>query len=97
DEDPAHGSREVLNIFIAERDDSFDLCGNGATVMLGSAQMLADQPEFASNLGMRGLLELTERRDLLRRALEARRRAGLSITIGWGNIEQHLRNFTLVA
>jgi heat-inducible transcriptional repressor len=96
DADHAPESRELLNIFIAERDDIFDLSGNGATVMLGSAQMLADQPEFSSNLGMRGLLELTERRDLLRRALEARRRAGLSITIGWENLDPRLSNFTLV-
>ena len=34
-------------------------------VVLGSAQMLADQPEFASNARMRDLLRLTEGRDLL--------------------------------
>jgi heat-inducible transcriptional repressor len=88
--------RDLLNIFIAERDDIFDLAGEATTVVLGSAQMLADQPEFASNLGMRGLLELTERRDLLRRALEARRAAGLSITIGSENLDPRLNNFTLV-
>jgi heat-inducible transcriptional repressor len=96
DADHAPGSRELLNIFIAERGDIFDLSSNGATVMLGSAQMLADQPEFSSNLGMRGLLEITERRDLLRRALEARRQAGLSITIGWENLDPRLSSFTLV-
>jgi heat-inducible transcriptional repressor len=90
------GGRELLNIFIAERDDIFDLSGEATTVVLGSAQMLADQPEFATNLGMRGLLELTERRDLLRRALEARRQAGLSITIGGENLDPRLSSFTLV-
>ena len=94
--EPTAGSRDLLNIFIAERDDIFDLSGEGTTVVLGSAQMLADQPEFASNLGMRGLLELTERRDLLRRALEARRQAGLSITIGGENLDPRLSSFTLV-
>lgn len=96
DAHPARGGRELLNIFIAERDDIFDLSGEATTVVLSSAQMLADQPEFASNLGMRGLLELTERRDLLRRALEARRKAGLSITIGGENRDPRLSNFTLV-
>ncbi len=90
------GSRDLLNIFIAERDDIFDLSGEATPVVLGSAQMLADQPEFASGLGMRGLLELTERRDLLRRALEARREAGLSITIGGENRDPRFSNFTLV-
>jgi heat-inducible transcriptional repressor len=96
DANPAPGGRELLNIFIAERDDIFDLSGEATTVVLSSAQMLADQPEFSSNLGMRGLLELTERRDLLRRALEARREAGLSITIGGENRDPRLSTFTLV-
>ncbi|HZE75297.1 MAG TPA: heat-inducible transcriptional repressor HrcA [Gemmatimonadales bacterium] len=96
DADSTPGNRELLNIFIAERDDIFDLSSDGTAVMLGSAQMLADQPEFASNTGIRGLLELTERRDLLRRALEARRQAGLSISIGWENLDPRLSNFTLV-
>jgi len=96
DANPAPGGRELLNIFIAERDDIFDLSGEATTVVLSSAQMLADQPEFSSNLGMRGLLELTERRDLLRRALEARREAGLSITIGGENRDPRLNTFTLV-
>jgi heat-inducible transcriptional repressor len=94
--DAAAGSRQLLNIFIAERDDIFDLSGEGTAVVLGSAQMLADQPEFSSNTGIRGLLEITERRDLLRRALEARRQAGLSISIGWENLDPRLSNFTLV-
>ena len=96
DAQSVQGSRELLNIFIAERDDIFDLSAEATSVVLGSAQMLADQPEFSSGLGLRGLLELTERRDLLRRALEARRQAGLSITIGGENLDPRLSNFTLV-
>ncbi len=90
------GHRELLNIFIAERDDIFDLSADGTSVVLGSAQMLADQPEFASNSSIRGLLELTERRDLLRKALEARRQSGLSISIGGENLDPRLNSFTLV-
>jgi heat-inducible transcriptional repressor len=57
---------------------------------------LAEQPEFASNERMRELLDLTERRDLLRRALDLRRREGLSITIGGENADARLSGFTLV-
>lgn len=96
DADSTPGGRDLLNIFIAERDDIFDLSDQGQAVMLGSAQMLVDQPEFASNTGIRGLLEITEGRDLLRRALEARRQAGLSISIGWENLDPRLSSFTLV-
>ncbi len=83
----AAGHRELLNIFIAEREDIFDLSAGADAVLLGSAQVLA---------GLRGLLELTERRDLLRRALETRRQSGLSITIGGENFDPKLNSFTLV-
>lgn len=92
---PAGGS-ELLNIFIAEREGIFDLSGEQNAVVLGSAQMLAEQPEFASNLRMRDLLRLTEGRDLLREALAARRQTGLSVTIGGENPDTRLSDFTLV-
>jgi heat-inducible transcriptional repressor len=91
----AGNGRELLNIFVAEGEDLFDLAGGGA-VVLGSAQLLADQPEFASNERMRHLLDLTERRDLLRRAFEDRHRNGLTITIGSENSDPRLAEFTLV-
>jgi heat-inducible transcriptional repressor len=90
------GGRELLNIFIAEGDGLFDLSNEDSSVVLGSAQMLADQPEFASNSRMRDLLRLTEGRDLLRQALESRRQRGLSITIGGENPDTRLSGFTLV-
>jgi len=85
----------LLNIFIAEGEELFDLAGAGS-VVLGSAQPLADQPEFASNERMRHLLDLTERRDVLRRAFEDRHRRGLTITIGSENNDPRLAEFTLV-
>jgi heat-inducible transcriptional repressor len=88
--------RELLNIFIAERDGLFDLSSEDSSVMLGSAQMLADQPEFASNTRMRELLRLTEGRHLLKQALESRRQRGVSITIGGENPDARLSDFTLV-
>ena len=60
---PADG-RELLNIFIAEGDGLFDLSGDENGVVLGSAQMLAEQPEFASNTRMRELLRLPPARRL---------------------------------
>ncbi|MGE0352282.1 MAG: heat-inducible transcriptional repressor HrcA [Gemmatimonadales bacterium] len=87
---------DLLNIFIEEGDELFDLSASTEGVVLGSAQHLADQPEFASNKGIRDLLELTERRDLLREALDLRREGGLSITIGAENTDPRLSSFTLV-
>lgn len=87
---------ELLNIFVAEGDELFDFATGEGTVVLGSAQPLADQPEFASNERMRDLLDLTERRDLLRRAFEDRHRGGLTITIGRENSDPRLAEFTLV-
>ena len=59
-------SRELLDIIIAEGDGLFDIQERGEPVMLGSASVLVDQPEFASSEQMRTLLTLTERRDALR-------------------------------
>jgi heat-inducible transcriptional repressor len=88
--------RELLNIFIAEGDGLFDLSNEENSEVQGSAQMLADQPEFASNSRMRDLLRLTEGRGLLKQALEARRQRGVSITIGSENPDTRLSDFTLV-
>ncbi len=88
-------SHDLLNIFIAEREELFDLAGEGQEVVLGGAELLAEQPEFASNTKMRDLLHLTQRRDLLRTALQPRGE-GLTITIGGENLDPRLNDFTLV-
>ncbi|MBA3260691.1 MAG: heat-inducible transcription repressor HrcA [Gemmatimonadales bacterium] len=90
------GGQELLNIFIAEGEGIFDLSNEPNAVVLGSAQMLAEQPEFASNSRMRELLRLTEGRDLLKQALASRRAQGLSITIGAENPGTAFSEFTLV-
>jgi heat-inducible transcriptional repressor len=95
DADAGEGG-ELLNIFIAEGEGIFDLSVDAEGVVLGSAELLADQPEFASNERMRGLLSLTERRDLLKEALLKRHQAGLSITIGSEHADSRLADFTLV-
>ena len=92
----AGDGRELLNIFIAEGEEIFDLSRETGAVVLGSAQMLAEQPEFASNARMRDLLRLTEGRELLQEALASRRRHGLSVTIGAENPDTRLNDFTLV-
>jgi heat-inducible transcriptional repressor len=92
---PGEGG-ELLNIFVAEGEELFDFAAQESTLVLGSAQPLADQPEFASNERMRGLLDLTERRDLLRRAFLEQHRRGLTITIGSENADPRLAEFTLV-
>lgn len=95
DAERTHHERELLNIFIEEGEEIFGLPG-AETVVLGSAQMLAGQPEFASSGRIRDLLELTERRDLLQQALSARRSRGLTVTIGGENADTRLAGFTLV-
>jgi heat-inducible transcriptional repressor len=86
---------DLLDIILAEGEGLFDL-EEGEPVMLGSASMLVDQPEFSSSERMRDLLTLTERRDLLREALEQRRRDGITITIGGEHGDAGLSGFTLV-
>ena len=93
--DVRSADRELLDIFIAEGDEIFAL-ERSEPVLLGSAQPLVEQPEFSTQQRMRDLLDLTERRDFLREALEARRRSGLSVTIGGENDDSRLNEFTLV-
>ena len=91
------GENELLNIFIEEADQLFDIGGTGKDdLVLGSTQPLAEQPEFSSNEKMRTLIELTERRDLLRDALRQRNQPGLTVTIGGENLDPKLTAFTLV-
>jgi heat-inducible transcriptional repressor len=96
DADSGAHERELLNIFIEEGEEIFSLSTGPETVVLGSAQMLAGQPEFATSGRIRDLLDLTERRDLLRQALSARRADGLTITIGGEHNDSRLTGFTLV-
>lgn len=86
---------ELLNIFIEEADQVFEVPGAGQ-VMLGSPTMLAGQPEFHSNEQIRTLLELTERRDVLRDALRTRDQPGVTVTIGGEHADPRLSPFTIV-
>jgi len=93
------GSSELLNIFVQEAEGLFDVpigTSAAAPVHLGSTQLLAGQPEFATREQLQGLLEVTERRDLLRDALTARGGEGLTITIGQEHADARLSTFTLV-
>ena len=64
--------------------------------MIGSASALIAQPEFSSTDQIRTLVNLTDRRGLLRDALAARKRAGLTVTIGSEHDQPGLAGFTLV-
>ena len=80
----ASGATELLNIFVQEGEQFFDVpAESGEAVVLGQASLLADKPEFASGDRMRRLLELTETRTELASLLRSRPSAtGVSITIG---------------
>ena len=82
------GGTELLNIFVEEGDQFFDVAATdaGEAVVLGQASVLADKPEFSSGDQMRRLIELTETRTELAALLRRRSAAaGLSITIGREN------------
>ena len=89
---------ELLDIFVATGDQIFDLpATTPEPVVLGRTSVLAEQPEFASGPKMRELIELTEERDVLRKALESRANSvGLTVTIGGENENRSLSQLTLV-
>jgi heat-inducible transcriptional repressor len=90
---------ELLNIFLQSGEDLFqapDLADDD--IQLGRASVLAAQPEFSSGTGLKSLLELTERRDLLADVLGGSGSAHepLRVTIGIENRRPELASFTLV-
>ena len=89
---------ELLNIFVQSGAELFDIGTLDATKLhLGSASVLAAQPEFESGERLKGLIELTDRRDLLAEAVGNRHHGGrLQITIGGENPTSELSEFTLV-
>ena len=90
---------ELLNIFIQEAEQLFDLrfSASERRVVLGQASMLAEQPEFSSGANLRKLLALTERTDALGELLGRHdSRQGISITIGTEHGDPALADFTVV-
>jgi len=96
DDDPA--TEELLNIFMQSGGELFDFqLEDGSEVHIGQTSVLASQPEFTTGERLKGLIELTERRDLLAAELGSREHtSGLRITIGSENNSLALSDFTLV-
>ncbi len=90
---------ELINIFIEEGDQMFDLpvSGLASDVVLGQPSLLAEHPEFSDTDGMRRVMELTETRHRIAEVLRQRQPGpGLQITIGGEHGEGILERFTLV-
>lgn len=98
DANSAAGGRELLNIFVQERDSIFDdPLKRDESLVLGQTSVLAEQPEFASSDKMRRLLALTESNEHLTELLRRRHvNPGLSITIGNEHGDPRFENFTIV-
>jgi len=96
--DDSVAAMELLNIFIESGSDLFNWTDlEEGEILLGKASLLASQPEFTSGERLKGLIELTERRDVLVQALTDRNhQGGLQITIGAENAQEELSDFTLV-
>jgi heat-inducible transcriptional repressor len=92
------GAGELLNIFVQEGEQMFDVAADERDdVVLGHASLLADKPEFASGQRMRQLIELTDTREHLGALLRRRgATSGLSITIGNEHDDPRLEAFTIV-
>ena len=92
------GADELMNIFMQAGAELFDpALADSSDVHLGQTSVLAAQPEFQAGDRLKGLIELTERRDLLASVLLSREHAhGLQITIGGEHGPAALSDFTLV-
>ena len=93
------GATELLNVFIEEGEQLFDvtLGLEEGDVVLGQASLLAEQPEFATGHSLRKLMALTETRQHLAELLRKRSATpGISITIGNEHADPKLESFTVV-
>jgi len=89
---------ELLNIFMQSGSNLFDWPDLTSTeVTLGQTSVLASQPEFTTGERLKGLIELTEQRELLAAVLGEREHpGGIRITIGDEHEPRELAGFTLV-
>jgi len=94
----SHGARELLNIFVQERESIFDdPLKRDESLVLGQTSVLAEQPEFSSSDKMRRLIALTESNEHLAEVLRRRPSTpGISITIGNEHGDPRFENFTIV-
>jgi len=95
---PMEGSAaELINIFMQSGPEIFEWVATNRDVHLGAASVLAEQPEFTTTEGLRQLIELTERRDLLAEVLGDRGlTSGPQITIGTEHEAPELLDLTIV-
>jgi heat-inducible transcriptional repressor len=91
-------STELLNILMESAGDALGPGSRaGEEIVLGYTSVVASQPEFAEHERLRGLIELTEQRGLLRSVLRQREHdATPMITIGAEHGDPRLTPFTLV-
>jgi heat-inducible transcriptional repressor len=94
-EDPR--STELLNIFVQSAGELLEPVDLGRDLLLGRTSVLAQQPEFSTESGLKSLIELTEQSDLLAAVLNSREHVDAPrITIGAENPHPKLSPFTIV-
>jgi heat-inducible transcriptional repressor len=98
DSAPDGTGQELINIFVQSGAELFDFGAVDASQLhLGPTSVLASQPEFGTGARLKGLIDLTDQKDLLAAAVGNREHAGrIKITIGGENDASALSDFTLV-
>ncbi len=90
-------AEEFVNIFVESGPEIFEWMLDAEDIHLGSASLLASQPEFHSRARLKALMELTEHRDLLASVLDGRATSGAShITIGAEHEVPELSGLTII-
>lgn len=94
-EDPE--AQDLVNIFVHSGPEMFEWALEERHVHLGSAAVLAEQPEFTTGERLRELIQLTERRELLASVLGDRQGGDRPhITIGTEHGKPELDELTIV-
>lgn len=91
------GAADLVNIFVQSGPEIFDWAVQDTDLHLGSATVLAEQPEFTTGERLRALIQLTERREMLASVLGERvSRQGPQVTIGTEHGTPELEDLTIV-
>jgi heat-inducible transcriptional repressor len=95
--DASTGDRELLNFFVQSADELFKVSSDENDLIIDGVSKLAHQPEFSSEEGMKSIIELTERKNLLSKLLTERTESdGIVITIGKENESSNLSPFSII-
>jgi heat-inducible transcriptional repressor len=90
-------SREIMKIFVESIDKIFHDEKEGMTLYIGGTTEILSQPEFDDTANYKNIIEFTGDKDIVVHVLNTIPQKGISITIGNENLDEKLKNYSIVS